>query len=109
ESGGFFQTPVDGEALVVRRKDFDDHPAPSGNSMLAYVLLRLSRIYGDDELAEQAASFFRLVPYALMRVPSAFGWGLVALDLYLSPRRELAIAGGPDSEVARAALTRFDP
>ena len=41
ENGGFFQTPVDGEQLVVRKKDFDDHPAPSGNSMLAYVLLRL--------------------------------------------------------------------
>src|SRR5438132_6139311 len=30
ESGGFFQTPSDGETLVVRKKDFDDHPAPSG-------------------------------------------------------------------------------
>ena len=53
ENGGFFQTPADGEQLVVRKKDFDDHPAPSGNSMLAYVLLRLARIYGDDELEEQ--------------------------------------------------------
>ena len=56
KNGGFFQTPSDGEELVVRRKVFDDSPAPSGNSMLAYVLLRLSRIYGDDELEEKAAS-----------------------------------------------------
>ena len=34
----------DGERLVARKKDFDDHPTPSGNSMLAYVLLRLARI-----------------------------------------------------------------
>ena len=45
----------------------------------------------------------------MMRVPFSFGWSLVALDLYLAPRREIAIVGGPDSEVARAALTRFDP
>jgi uncharacterized protein YyaL (SSP411 family) len=77
--------------------------------MLAYVLLRLSRIYGDDELEDKAASFFRLIPHALMRAPSAFGWGLVAYDLWVAPRRELAIAGPPDSDVARAALTRFDP
>ena len=54
QNGGFFQTPADGEELVVRKKVFDDSPAPSGNSMLAYVLLRLARIYGDDELEEKA-------------------------------------------------------
>jgi uncharacterized protein YyaL (SSP411 family) len=109
ENGGFFQAPADGEALLVRKKDFDDHPAPSGNSMLAYVLLRLARIYGDDELEERALSPFRLIPSALMHVPSSFGWALVALDLHLAPRREVAIVGPPDSEVARAALSRFDP
>src|SRR5262245_15956074 len=109
ENGGFFETPVDGEQLVVRKKDFDDHPAPSGNAMLAYVLLRLSRIYGDDELERRAASFFELIPHALMRMPSGFGWGLVAFDLWVAPRREIAIVGAPDSEVARAAVTRWDP
>ena len=61
ERGGFFPTPVDGEQLVARKKDFDDHPAPSGNSMLAYVLLRLARIWGDDELERRAVCVFRLV------------------------------------------------
>jgi uncharacterized protein YyaL (SSP411 family) len=45
----------------------------------------------------------------MSRVPSAFGWALCALDLHLSAPRELAIVGGPDSEVARAALAPFDP
>src|SRR5438093_753784 len=49
ERGGFFLTPGDGERLVVRKKDFDDHPTPSGNSMLAFVLLRLARLWGDAE------------------------------------------------------------
>jgi uncharacterized protein YyaL (SSP411 family) len=109
ENGGFFETPSDGEQLVVRKKDFDDHPAPSGNAMMAYVLLRLSRIYGDDELEERAAGFFRLIPHALMRMPSAFGWGLVAYDLWVAPRREIAVVGPVDSDIARAAVTRWDP
>jgi hypothetical protein len=46
---------------------------------------------------------------AVVRVPSAFGWTLVALDLHFAPPRELAIVGPPDSEVARAALERWDP
>jgi len=109
ELGGFFATPVDGEALVARKKDFEDHPSPSGNSMLAYVLLRLARIWGDDELARRAESALRLVAGPMSRVPSAFGWALVALDLHLAAPRELAIVGPPDADVARAALTRWDP
>jgi uncharacterized protein len=107
--GGFFQTPVDGEELVVRRKIFDDSPAPSGNSMLAYVLLRLSRIYGEDELEEKAVEVFKLTLGGLQNAGSAFGWGLVGVDLYLSPRREIAIAGPPSSDVAKKALRRWDP
>ena len=109
ERGGFFLTAADGEALVSRKKDFDDHPTPSGNSMLAYVLLRLARLWGDDELERQAVGVFRFVASHLPRAPSAFGHALCALDLYFSPPRELAVIGPPDADVARAALSGFDP
>jgi uncharacterized protein len=109
ERGGFYLSPSHGERLVARKKDFDDHPTPSGNSMFAHVLLRLARIYGDDELERRAAGVFRLIQGGLVRAPSAFGWALCALDLYLSPPRELAIVGPPDSPVARAALAPFQP
>ena len=100
--GGFFMTAHDAEQLVARKKDLDDNPVPSGNSMLAYVLLRLSRIYGDDELERHAVGVLRLVHTALGRVPSAFGWALCALDLYLSPPRELAIIGIAGATRSRA-------
>jgi uncharacterized protein len=109
ERGGFFLTPSDGEALIARKKDFDDHPTPSGNSMLAYVLLRLARIYGDEDLAKRATDVFRLVVNGLRRAPSAFGWTLCALDLHFSPPRELAIVAEPADEVARAALAPWQP
>jgi len=109
ERGGFFLAPKEGEQLVARKKDFDDHPTPSGNSMLAEVLLRLARIYGDDELERRAAGVFRLLQANLTRAPSAFGHALCALDLFFSSPRELAIVGPPDSAVARAALRPFEP
>ena len=109
ERGGFFLTPADGEALVARQEDLDDHPTPSGNSMLAFVLLRLARIWGDDELERHAVGVLRLVRDVIPRAPSAFAWALCALDLHLSPPREIAIVGDPASEVARAALSGFDP
>ena len=77
ERGGFFLTPSDGEQLVARKKDFDDHPTPSGNSMLAYVLLRLARIYGDDELERRAVG--RLPPARERAAPRAVGVRLGAV------------------------------
>jgi len=109
QEGGFFLTPVDGERLVSRKKDFDDNPTPSGNSMLAYVLLRLARIWGDDELERRAVGVFRYVAPALARAPSAFGHALTALELHFSPPREIAVIGPPDSAVAQAALAPFEP
>ena len=107
-NGGFFLTPVDGEALVARQKDLDDNPTPSGNSMLAFVLLRLARLWGDDELERRAVGVLWLVRDAIPRAPQAFGWALCALDLHLSPPREVAIVGDPGSPIARAALAGFD-
>ena len=109
EHGGFFMTPTGGEELVARKKDFDDNPTPSGNSMLAHVLLRLSRIWGDDELEHRAVSVFRLVHPLLGRAPQAFGWTLTALDLHLSPPREVALIAEPDDDLARDVLARWDP
>ncbi|MGH3052180.1 MAG: thioredoxin domain-containing protein, partial [Gaiellaceae bacterium] len=109
ERGGFFLTPAHGERLIARQKGFDDHPTPSGNSMLAFMLLRLARIYGDDELERRAVGVFRLIRDALTRAPQAFGHALSALDLHFSPPRELAILGPVQSDVARAALASFEP
>src|SRR5207244_10846846 len=109
ERGGFFMTPADAERLVARTKDLDDNPIPSGNSMLAHVLLRLARIYGEDELERRAVSVFRLLAPSLARTPSFFAWALCALDLHFSPPREIAIVGRPEDDVARAALAAFDP
>jgi uncharacterized protein len=109
ELGGFFLTPVDGERLVSRKKEFDDNPTPSGNSMLAYVLLRLARIWGDDELERRAVGVFRFMAPQIPRAPSAFGHALCALDLHFAPPRELAVIGPPGSEVARRELAPLDP
>src|SRR5579884_2343693 len=109
EYGGFFQTARDAERLVARKKEVEDHPTPSGSSLLAYVLLRLARIWGDAALEARALSALALVRDMLTRAPTAFGWALVALDQHLAPHRELAIVGPPGAPVARAALEAAAP
>ena len=65
--GGFFVARR--QRLVARRKELDDHPTPSGNAMLATVLLRLARLYGDDELERKAVGVLRLAHSLLARAP----------------------------------------
>ena len=108
EKGGFYVYPADGEELVARRKEFDDHPTPSGNSMAAYVLLRLARIYGDPELERHAVAVFRVAHHYLERLPQAVSFLLCALDLHFSPPREIAVVGESE-ELRRAALEGFEP
>ncbi|HET7808418.1 MAG TPA: thioredoxin domain-containing protein, partial [Gaiellaceae bacterium] len=108
-NGGFFLAPNEGEQLVALKKDLFDHPVPSGNAMLAYVLLRLARIYGDDELERHAVGVLRLLGESMARGPTEFAWALNALDLYLATPREIAVVGPPGSDVARAALEPFEP
>jgi len=56
--------------------------------------------------AERRIVSARVVRDSAGRVPSAFGWMLVALDQHLAPHREIAIVGSRDAAVARAALAR---
>ncbi|MDH5332557.1 MAG: thioredoxin domain-containing protein [Thermoleophilia bacterium] len=109
ERGGFFLAPRDGEQLVAQTKDLQDTPAPSGNSMLAHVLMRIARIWGDDELEQRAVGVLRLVESPMRRAPGGFAWALCALDLRLAAPRELAVCGPVDAPVARAALAPFQP
>jgi uncharacterized protein len=109
QHGGFFLSSAGGDARVPRTKDLQDTPVPSGNAMLAHVLLRLARIWGDDELERRAISVFRLVEPALRRAPGFFAWALCGIDLWLSPPRELAIVGDVEAPVARAARAPFQP
>ena len=108
-NGGFFVTAADAaDTLVARRKELDDNPTPSGSSMLAYVCLRLARIYGDDDLERRAAGALRLARPLVERAPGAVGHVLCALDLYLSPPREVALVG-ESPELRRAALAGLQP
>jgi uncharacterized protein len=108
-NGGFFLAPADGDARVARTKELQDTPVPSGNAMLAWVLMRLTRLWGDDNLEQRAVSVFRLVEPAIRRAPGAFAWALCGLDLWFSPPREIAIVGPVEAPVARAALAPFQP
>ncbi|HEU0193522.1 MAG TPA: thioredoxin domain-containing protein [Gaiellales bacterium] len=102
-AGGFFQSSSGGESLVAPRKDIEDNPIPSGNSLMATVLLRLARLEGDAALEQQALGAVRLTLDYARRAPQGFGHALQASDLALAPPREVAVVGAP-ADPATAAL-----
>jgi uncharacterized protein YyaL (SSP411 family) len=113
DGGGFFYSGADGEALVARTRDLEDHPTPAGNSQAAHVLLRLADLTGDAALEERAVGAIGVVRGEMGRFPQAFGTALIALDHHLSERREIAVAGPPDdprtAELVEAARAGAGP
>jgi hypothetical protein len=90
EQGGFFSTASDGEALIVRRKDLEDSPIPSGSSSAALGLLRLSQLTGNHDYERHALGAIALVAEIAPRHPSAFGHMLQVMHWQLAPARPLA-------------------
>jgi uncharacterized protein len=95
ENGGFFSTASDGEDLIVRRKDLEDSPIPSGASSAAMGLLRLSQLTGEQEYERHAISVLRLLAEIAPRHPSSFGHLLQVLHWHFAPARPIACAVPP--------------
>ena len=109
ENGGFFFTSNDHEELIVRNKDFFDNATPSGNSVAADVLLKLSKLYGEEKYERFASTVLRLSAQQVKRFPSGFGRMLSAMEFMLSPVKEIAIVGEKGSDVEREVWSGYRP
>ena len=109
DRGGFFTTAADGEELIVRRKDIDDHPIPSGSSSAAYGLLRLAALTGEHAYAGHAHSVFRLIGRVAERHPQAVAHLLRAIDFDLAQVQEVALVGGDLDELAAVVRSELRP
>jgi uncharacterized protein YyaL (SSP411 family) len=101
---GFYDTAADAEQLIARPRDLSDNATPSGSSMMATVLLKLSDLAMAPRYAEVARQNLAAVQEFLVKAPLGFGQWLVALDYALSRPFEIAIVGSPDDEATRALL-----
>jgi uncharacterized protein len=109
ENGGFFETAVDHERLLTRRKDLEDNPIPAGNSSAAYGLLRLAALTGEREYEKRAVSVFRLLHHVAGRHPQAFAHLLQAMDFHFASVKEVALVGDDLAPLARTVRSRFRP
>ena len=85
ESGGFFFTADDHEALIYRSKSFSDDAIPAGNGIAARVLIRAGYLLGESRWLGAAERTLRAAWLALNRFPHGHMSLLEALAEYLTP------------------------
>ncbi len=111
--GGLFFSPGDGEALLLRQKEYYDGALPSGNSVALQNMLRLTHLTGDLDLEKDARDLSRAAFAAAGDQPAGHTMLLCALDYALGPIHEIALVGGADDsgiiEMLRAIRSRFLP
>ncbi|MDA0350643.1 MAG: thioredoxin domain-containing protein [Chloroflexi bacterium] len=109
--GSFFETPEDGEALLLRQKPVFDAPTPSGNGATALLAATLARYFGEPQWDRVAREVVSSTADRIAQAATGFGSMLQAAELLIAPHREIAIVGPEDARAPyeRAFAARFLP
>lgn len=105
KGGGFFLTPVNHEAMLVRQKPAYDGAEPSGNSVHAMNLLRLHTLTTDDTYLARAQTLFRAFHETLSRRPTSLAEMLLALDYYFDAPKEIVLVSPSSSSEMRSLIS----
>jgi uncharacterized protein YyaL (SSP411 family) len=112
-ASGFFDTPKDGEILLLRPKDMQDNATPSGNALACEALLKLAEFTGEGRYRDLAEKSLGLVVGMATRYPTAFARWLSAADFALGKVKQIAVVyeadGDHASELIRFVQSRFRP
>ena len=106
---GFFFTSDNHEKLIIRPKSNYDLSMPSGNSVAAYVLLRLHHITQNKQFLEITKKIIESQAMAAAENPFAFGYLLNVLYLYHQKPTEITIINDKNSELISSLQKKFLP
>ena len=102
-AGGFFSSMGQDEDLLFTQKPLHDGALPSGNTLAARALLRLSGHLGRADFRTSAMGALRCAAPLMERSPGSLLGMLSVLDLARSPM-EVVIAGDPGDPRTQALL-----
>ena len=106
-AGGFFFSGRDSERLISRPKELYDGAIPSGNSVAALNLLRLSHLAGSQDLADLAERQFKRFAGEVKQTPTGYTFFLTALQFALGPPTEIVVVGGLEEANTQAMLSHL--
>lgn len=109
KGSGYFLYGTENDSLIMKPKETYDGALPSGNSVMAYCLVRLFQITGKQKYSQAAEKQLAFLSGEAEAYPSGHSMFLIALLLYLNPPRKIVVVlSGQDSEEAlRKSLPFF--
>jgi uncharacterized protein len=96
--GGFYDTPRDGETLLIRPKDIQDNATPCGNSLACEALLKLAEFTGEGRYRDLAEKSLTLITGFTLRYPLGFGRWLSAAEQAAGTMKQVAVLGESGEE-----------
>lgn len=89
----FYYTSHSQQDIVARKKEIYDGATPSGNSVMAYNLHRLSILFDEQDWGMRAEKMLRSVSEAIIKYPTSFGiWASLLLEK-ITGTKEVTITG----------------
>lgn len=96
EHGGFYIYGKENETLIFRPKDTYDGAMPSGNSLMAYNLVKLSYIRPDGGMDDVLQKQLRFMSGEAKRYPAGYAMFMTALSDYMDPPAVITVVRGGD-------------
>ncbi|EOC99482.1 thioredoxin domain-containing protein [Caldisalinibacter kiritimatiensis] len=109
--GGFYLNGKDSEQLVVRPKEVYDGAIPSGNSVAALNMLKLSKMIGDTKLEEKVDIIFKVFANKVKKAPNGYSYFMLAVLFSNVSVKEIVIVGDKEDtkEMLKILNKRFLP
>lgn len=104
ENGGYFMYGREHSSLITRPKETYDGAIPSGNSVMAYCLVRLWQLTGNDDFRSSAEKQLSYLSGEAKNYPAGCSMFLMALLSYFQPPQEITVVlaeGDDEAEIMR--------
>jgi hypothetical protein len=109
ENNNFFMTSDNHEKLIIRPKSNYDLSLPSGNSVSAFVMLRLYHILHEQKFLDITTKILESQAQMAAENPFGFGYLLNTLVIYLEKPVEITIINQENSEICQSLISKYLP
>ncbi len=103
-SGGFYLYSDSHEELILRPKETYDGAIPSGNSLMAYNLVRLSIITDEDRYKQKSEGQLNFIAKDAAQYPASHAMFLIALLEYTKPSMKITVAVDGQTDIKKLPL-----